>query len=154
MRLATLAMTVMLGVMAGGVASAHDWNDGQVTWKGLDDGLAQAKKEKKPVCLVVYTEWCPHCKNYAKVFHDPKIVEKAKKLVMIKLDQDASKDVAQRYAPDGGYIPRTVFLAPDGTMATDVHAPREKFKYFFDENDPASVGAAMDAALAKLGGKS
>jgi thiol:disulfide interchange protein len=152
--LPTLAMTVVLGVLAGGVAAAHDWNDGKVAWKGLEDGLAQAKKEKKPVCLVVYTEWCPHCKNYAKVFHDPKIVEKAKKFVMIRLDQDTNKDAAQRYAPDGTYIPRTVFLGADGTTAADVHAPREKFKYFFDENDPASVGAGMDAALAKLGGAS
>jgi thiol:disulfide interchange protein len=144
---------MMVMVAAARVASAHDWNDGAIAWKGLDEGLAEAKKDKKPVCLIVFTEWCPHCKNYAKVFHDPAIVAKAKQFVMIRLDQDKSKEQAQKYAPDGGYIPRTIFLAPDGTIAADVHAPRDQYKHFFDENNPASVGAAMDAALAKFGGK-
>ena len=128
-------------------ATAHDWNDGAVAWKSLDDGLALAKKEHKPVCLIFYTEWCPHCANFSKVFHDPKVVETSKRLVMVRLDQDQNKDLSQKYAPDGGYIPRTLFLTPDGTLA-DVHAPRDQYKYFYDEKDPASVLAGMNAALA------
>jgi thiol:disulfide interchange protein len=134
-------------------ALAHDWNDPGIAWKGLDDGLALAKKEGKPVCLVVYTDWCPHCGNFSKVFHDPKVVEKSKQFVMIHLDQDKNKDVSQKYAPDGGYIPRTLFLGPDGTLAADVHAPREQYKFFYDEKDPASVLAGMDVALGTLGKK-
>jgi thiol:disulfide interchange protein len=128
-------------------ASAHDWNDANVAWKSLDEGLELAKKDKRPVCLIVYTEWCPHCANFSKVFHDPKVVEKAKQFVMIHVDQDKEKERTAKYAPDGGYIPRTIFLAPDGTIATDVHAPRDQYKYFYDEKDPASVLAGMDAAL-------
>jgi hypothetical protein len=78
------------------------------------------------------------------------VVEKAKQFVMVRLDQDKEKDRTGKYAPDGGYIPRTMFLAPDGTLATDVHAPRQQYQYFFDEKDPASVLAGMDAALAKF----
>jgi hypothetical protein len=136
--------------LAPRAALAHDWNEKGVAWKSLDDALAVAKKDKKPVCLVVYTEWCPHCANYSKVFHDPKVVEKAKQFVMVRLDQDKEKDRTGKYAPDGGYIPRTMFLGPDGTLATDVHAPRQQYQYFFDEKDPASVLAGMDAALAKF----
>jgi len=95
---------------------AHDWNDKNIAWKSLDDGLAEAKKDKKPICLIVYTEWCPHCANYAKIFSDPKIVEKSKSFVMIHIDQDKEKERATAYAPDGGYIPRTMFLASDGTL--------------------------------------
>jgi len=131
-------------------AFAHDWNDANIAWKSLDDGLALAKKDQKPVCLIVFTEWCPHCKSYSQVFHDPKVVEKAKQFVIIHADQDKEKDKTGAYAPDGGYIPRTVFLAPDGTVATDVHAPRPQYQYFYDEKDPASVLAGMDAALTKL----
>ena len=131
-------------------ALAHDWNDANVAWKGFDEGLALAQKEKKPVCLIVYTEWCPHCGNFAKIFHDPKVVEKAKQFVMIHADQDKEKERTQKYAPDGGYIPRTMFLASDGTLAADVHAPRPQYQFFYDEKDPSSVLAGMDAALAKL----
>ena len=135
---------------AAQAAAAHDWNDANIAWKGFDEGLALAQKEKRPDCLIVYTEWCPHCQQYAKVFHDPAVVEKAKRLVMVHVDQDKDKSLAQKYVPDGSYIPRTMFLAPDGTLATDVHAPRTQYVYFFDEKDPAAVLGGMDAALAKI----
>ena len=152
----TLARTALVAVTLAVLAqpaAAHDWNDAAIDWKSIDDGLALAKKEQKPVCLIVYTEWCPHCANYSKVFHDPKVVEKTKQFVMVRMDQDKGKDKTDKYAPDGGYIPRTMFLSPDGTIATDVHAPRPSYQYFYDEKDPASVLAGMDAALAKLGPK-
>jgi protein-disulfide reductase (glutathione) len=146
----TLWLAATLIAVTAPAAGAHDWNDGAVAWKALDDGLALAKKDKKPVCLVVYTETCGHCANYSKVFHDPKVVEKAKRFVMIRLDQGADRERTQKYAPDGGYIPRTVFLGADGTIAPEIQAPRQDFKYFYDEKDPAGVLAGMDAALAKL----
>jgi protein-disulfide reductase (glutathione) len=149
-RLRRHLLVVAALALAAAPAFAHDWNETAIAWKGLDDGLALAKAEGKPVCLIVYTEWCPHCGNYSKVFHDPKVVEKAKRFVMVRLDQDKEKARTGAYAPDGGYIPRTMFLAPDGILAADVHAPRPKYQYFYDENDPASVLAGMDAALAKL----
>jgi thiol:disulfide interchange protein len=149
-RISTALAAAVVATLVAGVAAAHDWNAAAIAWKPLDEGLALAKTEKKPVCLVVYTEWCPHCANYAKVFHDPKVVERAKRFVMIHVDQDKAKAETAKYAPDGGYIPRTLFLAPDGTLAADVHAPRDKYKYFYDESNPASVLAGMDAALAKL----
>jgi thiol:disulfide interchange protein len=149
MRVVALFLLLLLAAPA----RAHDWNDAAIAWKSLDEALPLAKKEQKPVCLIVYTEWCPHCANYAKVFHDPKVVERSKQLVMVRVDQDKDKERTKAYAPDGGYIPRTLFLAPDGTLAPEVHAPRQQYKYFFDEKDPASVLAGMDAALAKLAPK-
>lgn len=132
------------------VAAAHDWNDAAVAWKGFDDGLALAAKEKKPVCLVVFTEWCPHCKNYAAVFKDAKVVAAAKQFVMIHVDKDKSPDVSKKYAPDGEYIPRTYFLKADGTLDADLKAPRDNYKYFYSESDPAQLLASMDAAQKKL----
>ena len=132
------------------LAVAHDWNDSGIAWKSYADGLALAAKEKKPICLVVFTEWCPHCKNYAAVFHDPLVGERAKQFVMIHVDKDQQPDVSKKYQPDGEYIPRTYFLKSDGTLDPDLKAPRDKFQYFYDEKDPASVLAAMDAALKKF----
>jgi thiol:disulfide interchange protein len=147
--LALVVAGLLLGTrpaLAGG-----DWNDTGIKWRPYEEGLAAAKKEKKPVCLVFYTEWCPHCTNYSKVFHDSKVVEKAKRFVMIRLDKDKQKELSAKYAPDGEYIPRTYFLAPDGKLDPDIHAPRDKYLYFYDEKDPASVLGGMDAALKKLG---
>jgi len=149
MRRITILLTLLLALGLAGTAHAGgDWNDAQIKWVSYDDGLAAAKKEKKPVLLIFYTEWCPHCTNYSKVFHDPKVVAKSKELVMVRLDADKNKELGQKYAVDGSYIPRTYFLAPDGSLS-EIHAPREQFKYFYDERNPASVLAGMDAALKK-----
>ena len=142
---AVLAFGPVRMAVAGG-----DWNDAQIDWKSYDDGLAEAKKANKPVCLIFYTDWCPHCTNYSGVFHDPKVVEKTKQFVMIRLNKDQQPDLSAKYAPDGQYIPRTYFLSSKGELVPEIHAPRDKFKYFYDEASPASVLTGMDQALQKM----
>jgi hypothetical protein len=145
------ALVVATGMIAAPNARAGgDWNDGKIAWKSYDEGLAAAKKEKKPVCLVFFTEWCPHCTNYSRVFHDPKVVEKSKEFVMIRLDKDKNGEISKKYAPDGEYIPRTYFLKSDGTLDPEIHAPRQQYKYFYDEAQPAGILTGMDAALKKM----
>lgn len=131
-------------VMAGG-----DWNDKSIAWQPYEAGLQLAQKEKKPICLIFYTEWCPHCTNYSGVFHDPKVVEESKKFVMIRLDKDKNQELSKKYAPDGEYIPRTYFLSSAGVLDPDLHEQRDKYKYFYSEKDPASLLAAMSKAQTK-----
>ncbi len=127
-----------------------DWNDSGVKWQPYEQGLAMAKKENKPVCLIVYTEWCPHCTNYSNIFHSASVVEQAKKFVMIRIDQTKSPDVSKKYAPDGQYIPRTYFLSPAGTLDSSIHEARTNYLYFYNENEPAALLAGMNQALQKL----
>jgi thiol:disulfide interchange protein len=83
------ALIALCSIFAAASARAGgDWNDQQIKWQSYDEGLAQAKKSNKPVCLILYTEWCPHCTNYSKVFHDPKVVKMSEEFVMIRLDAD------------------------------------------------------------------
>lgn len=121
-----------------------------IDWRPFDDGLAQAKAEHKPICLVVYTTWCPHCKNYSRVFEDARVVERARDFVMIRIDADQEPAIAARFAEDGQYIPRTFFLASDGTPDLDIHASRPRYRYFYDEHDPGGILAGMGAARQKL----
>jgi protein-disulfide reductase (glutathione) len=146
------AALVALGVLAfllgqaGPGRSAEDWNDAEIAWQPYAEGLALAKKEKKPICLVFFTEWCPHCQRYRSVFHDPRVVAAAKRFVMIRLDRDKNAELSRRYAPDGEYIPRTLFLSSSGEVAREIHAPRDKYLYFYDEQDPAGLLAGMAEA--------
>lgn len=145
------ALVAILGYLSPQASLAGgDWNDAGIRWRTFEEGLAEAKDEKKPVCLIFYTEWCPHCTNYSKIFHDPKVVEQAKKFVMIRIDNDREKEISRKYAIDGSYIPRTYFLSSEGEVDASIHAPRPNYKYFYDEANPASVLAGMEAALKKL----
>jgi thiol-disulfide isomerase/thioredoxin len=152
-RIGWLAAALMAGVViasARPAAAGGDWNDGPVQWQPYEAGIAAAKKDKKPVLLVFFTEWCPHCANYSKVFHDPKVVEQSKKFVMIRLDKDKNAELSKQYALDGDYIPRTYFLSSDAKVDAGIHAPRDQYKFFYDERDPAPLLANMDVALKQL----
>ena len=86
------------------------------------------------------------------MFHDPQVVELAKRFVMVHLDKDKNPALSQHFAPDGEYIPRTYFLSNTGTLMADIHAPRDKFRYFYDEKNPAPLLDGMRRALAGAGG--
>lgn len=152
LRIPALAFLIALTAFAWRVPAAHaggDWNESGINWQGYEAGLAAAKKGGTPICLIFYTEWCPHCTKYSAVFHDPKVVEKSKSFVMIHLDKDKNVALSAKYKPDGEYIPRTYFLSPSGELIADIHAPRDKYQYFYNEADPAELLAAMDSALKK-----
>jgi hypothetical protein len=146
--LTALAASLLTIGLAGSAMAGGDWNDSGVTWRTYEDGLAAAKAENKPVCLVFYTDWCPHCTNYSKVFHDPRVVEKSKQFVMIRLNKDETPGLSSQYAPDGEYIPRTYFLAPDGSLRAEITEQRPTYKYFYNEHDAASLLRSMDVASA------
>lgn len=134
------------------VAATHGetWNAEHIDWQPYEAGLARARAENKPVCLVFYTGWCPHCRAYSHVFDDPRVVERARRFVMVRANADDEPTLAGQFAKDGGYIPRTFFLAPDGTLDPEIHAPRPKFQYFYDEHDPGALLRGMETALQKL----
>ena len=139
----------ILTVLAASAAMpvfAADWNDDEIRWRPYEDALVEAKESHKPLCLVVYTNWCVHCKNYSRVFHVREVVEASRGFVMVRANADYEPSLSRKYAIDGSYIPRTFFLRPDGTPATRIHAPRDRYRYFYDENDPASLLAGMRAA--------
>jgi hypothetical protein len=147
---AATAPTAHLPAPAAALAQGEPWNPKQIDWLSLEAGLQRAKTEKKPVCLVLYTTWCPHCRNYGQVFADPRVVERARRFVMIRIDADADDATSKKYSPDGTYIPRTFFLGPDGKLDATLHADRPQFQYFYDEHDPSALLRGMDAALLAL----
>jgi hypothetical protein len=141
---ATATATAAPGAAAA--KAGEPWGGSAIDWKGASDGLAAAKALGRRALVVVTAEWCGHCKNYARVFSDPRVVEQARNFVMIRLDSDRDA-AAARFSVDGGYVPRTFFLRPDGSIDADIHAARAQYRYFYDEHDPGPLLAAMSRAL-------
>lgn len=152
MRLSWIALIAVLlaGCNAPHATSEPAASSGQaIAWRSYADGLAQAKEDGRPLLVVISATWCPHCRNYKQVFQDPRVIEAARKFVMVQVDEDREPAVAARYTRDGSYVPRTYFLAPDGSLA-DVQAENPRYRYFYDERDPASILAGMSAALRRV----
>ncbi|MCK6553989.1 thioredoxin family protein [Candidatus Binatia bacterium] len=154
---AALALAAGLAIATGtgtAWAGGEDWNDAQIKWMPYADGIKAARESGKPICLIFYTTWCPHCANYSRVFYDPKVVEQAKSFVMIRVDKDKARDISAQYKPDGEYIPRTYFLSPDGKLDESITEARPQYKYFYNEQDAAGILGGMSKALKKLGARS
>ncbi|MFO0715147.1 MAG: thioredoxin family protein [Sandaracinus sp.] len=128
--------------------SREGWNDAQIDWVSHEDAVARARRERRPVMVVMHADWCGHCRNYMHVFEDARIVERSQRMLMVRLDVDEEPEVAALYASDGTYVPRTYFVGPDGAVL-DVGASNPRYRHFFDEHDPSSLLAGMDAALAQ-----
>jgi len=125
-----------------------DWNPRSIQWRPYALGLRDAARLGKPIVLVFYTDWCPHCHNYSRVFHDPRVVAKSHEFIMIRVERDGHPDISQEYDFDGDYIPRTLFLSAGGDVRSELHANRSKHRYFLDEYEPDQLLELMDRALA------
>ena len=150
MRWNPFAAAIVLLVACPAPKPAGPWGGESIVWRTYAEGLKVAAQEHRPLCVVFVTTWCPHCKAYANVFGDPRVIEQAKHFVMVRVDDDKEPEVAARLAPDGRYIPRTFFLSAQGELDPTLVARPDRFRYFYEENNPDSLLSGMTRATARL----
>lgn len=127
--------------------------DGPIHWLPWELGLKDASAHKKPLCLVLYADWCPHCRELAPAWKDPEVVKLAKGLVMVHQNVDERPPWLARFGQLGQYVPRIFFLKPDGSILTDITSGNPRFPYFYQPQHldalRSSMGRAAGAKAAK-----
>jgi len=108
-----------------------EWK-GTVSWHSWDEGLSLAKKESKPIMVLVYADWCPHCRALAPVFADPEVEALATHLVMVRQNHDEDPAWLQPYNQKyGGYVPRVFFFDSNGKIRDDLTSGHPRYPYFY-----------------------
>jgi len=121
----------------------------EIAWRGLDEGLAAAAADRRPLMLLIHASWCGQCKALRPAFSDPALVRASEALVMVNIDQD-KEPRGRRYRPDGDYVPRVLFLTPDGAIDPELQNPgRGRYHHYFSVED--DLVAAMQQASARYG---
>ena len=120
----------------------------QIPWKTWDQGLSEAKSTNRPILLVVYANWCPHCKELAPVFNDPEVVKLASKMVVVRQDADEEPSwLTSRLGRFGGYVPRVFFLSPTGDVQADITSGNARYPYFYTPEGIEQLRASMRRAV-------
>jgi thiol:disulfide interchange protein DsbD len=99
-------------VSKGSVAEDVDWITDH------DQGLEIASVEGRPILFDAWANWCSSCKSLWKnTFMDPRVQQRLKPYVRIKLDMDEKKNVSywEQYSMNGG-LPWVGFLTPEGVV--------------------------------------
>jgi protein-disulfide reductase (glutathione) len=126
---------------------AENWNAPAITWHSLKTGIPEATRTGKTVVMVFHAPWCTACAKYRAVFKDERVVAAAKDVVMILVDADADKTANGAFAPDGTYVPRTIFMTPDGEVRTDLTGKSDpKHPHTLDIERPDELLALMQKA--------
>lgn len=124
-----------------------DWNDAAIHWVTYADGVASSRARELPLLLVFYTDWCPHCHNYSRVFHDPEVVRLAQRFVMVRVERDGNRELSGKFDLDGEYIPRTFFVTPSGEVRTELRGGNPRYHYFLDEHAARELVTLMQRAV-------
>ena len=125
---------------------ADAWNGAEINWRDIKSGIREASQTKKTAIMVFHAPWCSACKKYRAVFKDKDIVEASKNFVMILIDADADKMANGAFSPDGTYVPRTLFLNPDGDVLEDLASKDPTYPHSLSVESPDELLALMRKA--------
>lgn len=82
-------------------------------FKVLDDALAQARREGKPLLIDFYAVWCLPCQRMDKeTFADAKVKDVLQKVVLLKIDTDKDPTLSEKFGVVG--LPDFRLIKPDG----------------------------------------
>jgi protein-disulfide reductase (glutathione) len=130
---------------------ARGWGN-DINWVTMTDALRIAREESKPIMLLIHKSWCGACQALKPLFSKAKELKKlSAHFVMVNWEDDEEPGDEQ-YKPDGAYIPRILFLKPNGSVMKDVKNPNQEYNsYNYYYSNPAPILKSMKNVMVRFG---
>lgn len=119
-----------------------------INWVTFEEGLEQAKKSDKLMLLLIHKTWCSSCKALKpKLAGSKEFAQMSRHFVMVNTE-DEEEPKGSQFIVDGEYIPRVLFMNPEGKVIDEIWNEGTKHphvKYYY--STPQELIAAMKRAL-------
>ena len=115
----------------------------KIAWKTWAQAAAAARQRKQLICLVIYAEWCPRCRELPPLFEDRDIVRLARGFQMVAQNAAAKPGWLKRYQRYGTYVPRILFLDHTGRLREDLQSGHPRYPYFYSKDDRTPLKRTM-----------
>jgi thiol:disulfide interchange protein len=117
--IAVMGLTGAIGILPATSVTANEADlkkHGPIAWKGsLEAALKIAAREKKPIFIDFWAEWCGPCKEMlATTYKDKAVVARSKQFVPVLINADEQPKLLEKFGISG--IPTVVFLDAKGKV--------------------------------------
>lgn len=120
----------------------------RIKWVTFEEGLEEIRKRDKLMLLLIHKSWCGSCKALKPKLADSKdFAQMSRHFVMVNTE-DEEEPKGSQFVVDGEYIPRVLFLNPEGKVIDEIWNEGTKHphvKYYY--SSPQELIAAMKRAL-------
>jgi thioredoxin-like negative regulator of GroEL len=125
-----------LTAYAPGDAAPDPQSKEGIAWaSSFEAAIEEAQIEGRVIMVDFYTSWCGWCRRLdADTYSHPDVIARSRRIVCVKVDAEARKDLAVRYAVRA--YPMIAFLSGDGTLIDAVrgYMPPDKFAPVLDRH--------------------
>jgi len=127
------AASLIFGTLSAATDYARGWGK-NIKWVSLKEGQRLAREQNKPAMIVIHKTWCRACKALKPRFAASNEISKlSSDFVMINVEDDEEPKNAE-FKPDGGYIPRILFMDASGQVLPEqTNHNSTQWKYFYGE---------------------
>lgn len=130
--LLVVLLTVSLGSAWGKPAKRTPikW-PAEIAWQSFEVGQQESAEKGKPMMILVYANWCTQCVALAKALKNEELIALSKKFVMVLANQDDESQGVFLYTPKLSYVPRILFMKPDGEFWSEMTSHDTRYPYFY-----------------------
>lgn len=140
-----VAIVLMVGFAYAAIQIAPVLSDEQNSYLGglvwtnsLDEGLAAAQEQHKPVLVYFWAVWCQYCELFeTETLHDSKVNAALNNdFILVAIDLDEDRGVASRFGVS--YPPHELFLDEYGNIITRIPGYVDEKRFYAVLSDVSS----------------